>query len=123
GCVLSSIRKSNTTVFWELSRLESGMPLETALYVPKIAAMAIVARNKAVFGLQDVEPDPAVSFDTISVRSGVSVQSIALAAGTSMDKVSELNPQLVANRAPPGHAPDESSWTVRVPAGTAPKAA
>ena len=53
GGLLSSIRKYNTNDFWELSRLESGMPLETALYVPKIVAMAIVARNRAVFGLDE----------------------------------------------------------------------
>jgi membrane-bound lytic murein transglycosylase D len=134
GGLLSSIRKYNTNDFWELSRLESGMPLETALYVPKIVAIAIVAKNRAVFGIDDVELDPAVSFDKISVRSGVSLQSIALAAGTSTDKIAELNPQLVANRAPPHDnflpaldkaAPgtQDGAWIVRVPAGTAPKAA
>jgi membrane-bound lytic murein transglycosylase D len=131
GGLLAAIRKYNTNDFWELSRLEAGMPLETALYVPKIVAMAIVARNRSAFGLDDVELDPAVSFDKISVRSGVSLQSVALAAGTSIDKVSELNPQLTANRAPPAlpgddggdpHSP-RAEWPVRVPAGTATRAA
>jgi membrane-bound lytic murein transglycosylase D len=124
GGLLASIRKYNTNDFWELSRLEAGMPLETALYVPKIVALAIVARNKAEFGV-DVELDPAISFDRISVRPGVSVQSIALAAGTSVEKVAELNPQLTANRAPPlapGAPKDERAIAVRVPAGTAQKA-
>jgi membrane-bound lytic murein transglycosylase D len=85
--------------------------------------MAIVARNLAAFGLSDVELDPAVSFDKVSVRAGVSLQSVALAAGTSTDKVAELNPQLVANRAPPVLGKDEATWVVRVPPGTAPKAA
>jgi membrane-bound lytic murein transglycosylase D len=125
GGLLASIRKYNTNDFWELSRLEAGMPLETALYVPKIVAMAIVSRNRAAFGLDDVELDPAVSFDKIGVRPGVSMQSVALAAGTSTDKVAELNPQLTASRAPPalpGHDGD-ASWTVRVPPGTASRAA
>jgi len=101
------------------------MPLETALYVPKIVAIAIVARNRAVFGLEDLELDPAVSFDKVAVRSGVSMQSVALAAGTSTDKVAELNPQMLANRAPPvaPGAAGDVAWTVRVPVGTAPKAA
>jgi membrane-bound lytic murein transglycosylase D len=101
GGLLSSIRKYNTNDFWELSRLESGMPLETALYVPKIVAMAIVARNRAIFGLDDVELDPAAAFDKIAVRPGVSMQSVALAAGTSTDKIGELNPQILAARTPP----------------------
>lgn len=121
GGLLASIRKYNTNDFWELSRLEAGMPLETALYVPKIVAMAIVARNRSVFGLDDVELEPAVSFDKVSVHAGVSIQSVALAAGTSSDKIAELNPQLTANRAPPSLP--GASFTVRVPPGTAPRAA
>ncbi|MFS8067369.1 MAG: lytic transglycosylase domain-containing protein, partial [Byssovorax sp.] len=79
GGLLASIRKYNTNDFWELSRLEAGMPLETALYVPKIVAMAIVARNKAVFGCDDLELDPAVDFDKVAVGSGVSLRALALA--------------------------------------------
>jgi membrane-bound lytic murein transglycosylase D len=125
GGLLSSIRKYNTNDFWELSRLESGMPLETALYVPKIVAMAIVARNRAAFGLADVELDPAASFDKISVRPGVSLETVAVAAGASVDKIAELNPQLTAGRTPPlaPDAQDGQSFTVRVPPGTAAKAA
>jgi membrane-bound lytic murein transglycosylase D len=125
GGLLASIRKYNTNDFWELSRLESGMPLETALYVPKIVAMAIVARNKAVFGCDDLELDPAVNFDKVAVGSGVSLRALALASGTSVDKLEELNPQMLASRAPPilpgGKA--DATWTVRVPVGTAPRAA
>ena len=125
GGLLSSIRKYNTNDFWELSRLESGMPLETALYVPKIVAMAIVARNKAVFGCDDLELDPAINFDKIAVGSGVSLRSLALAASTSVEKLEELNPQMLASRAPPILPGEKSNatWTVRVPAGAAPKAA
>lgn len=124
GGLLASIRKYNTNDFWELSRVESGMPLETALYVPKILSMAIVARNKAVFGCEDVELDPAVSFDKIAIRSGVSLRSVALASGASLDRIEELNPQLVASRAPPlGKGDKDGAWTVRVPPGAAPQAA
>jgi membrane-bound lytic murein transglycosylase D len=80
GGLLSSIRKYNTNDFWELSRLESGMPFETALYVPKIVAMAIVARNKKVFGCEDIELDPSINFDKVAIRSGVSLRSLAIAA-------------------------------------------
>ncbi len=125
GGLLSSIRKYNTNDFWELSRLESGMPFETALYVPKIVAMAIVARNKKVFGCEDTELDPSINFDKVAIRSGVSLRSLALAAGSPVEKLLELNPQLLAARAPPlgVGAPEDASWTVKVPPGTAPRAA
>ncbi len=72
GGLLAAIKKYNTNDFWELSKLEAGVPFETALYVPKIVAIAIVARNKATFGLDSVELDSAVTFDKVSVNSGVS---------------------------------------------------
>ena len=125
GGLLASIRKYNTNDFWELSRLESGMPLETALYVPKIVAMAIVARNRAIFGCEDLDLDPAVNFDKVAVGSGVSLRAVALASSTSVEKLEELNPQLLASRAPPilPGGKDDATWTVRVPVGAAPRAA
>jgi membrane-bound lytic murein transglycosylase D len=130
GGLLASIRKYNTNDFWELSRLEAGMPLETALYVPKIVAMAIVARNKEVFGLANVELDPAVSFDKVSVGSGIALKTVAAAAGAGVDELRALNPQLLAGRTPPG-SPElkarpsgaEAKWVLRVPAGSAAAAA
>ncbi|WP_437757926.1 transglycosylase SLT domain-containing protein [Sorangium sp. So ce1389] len=125
GGLLASIRKYNTNDFWELSRLEAGMPLETALYVPKILAIAIVARNLKVFGCDELELDPAVTFDKISLGSGVSLQSVAAAAGAGAPEIEALNPQLVAKRTPPlpVDAKEQARWEIRVPAGAGARAA
>ncbi|WP_437735839.1 LysM peptidoglycan-binding domain-containing protein [Sorangium sp. So ce1335] len=125
GGLLASIRKYNTNDFWELSRLEAGMPLETALYVPKIVAIAIVARNPKVFGCDEIELDPAVTFDKISLGSGVSLQSVAAAVGAAAPEIEALNPQLVAKRTPPlpMDAKEQARWEIRVPAGAGARAA
>ncbi|MGK3991143.1 transglycosylase SLT domain-containing protein [Sorangium sp. So ce136] len=125
GGLLASIRKYNTNDFWELSRLEAGMPLETALYVPKILAIAIVARNLKVFGCDELELDPAVTFDKISLGSGVSLQSVATAVGAGAPEIEALNPQLVAKRTPPlpVDAKEQARWEIRVPAGAGARAA
>ncbi|WP_437637770.1 transglycosylase SLT domain-containing protein [Sorangium sp. So ce854] len=125
GGLLASIRKYNTNDFWELSRLEAGMPLETALYVPKIVAIAIVARNLKVFGCDELELDPAVTFDKISLGSGVSLQSVAAATGAAAPEIEALNPQLVAKRTPPLPlgAKEQARWEIRVPAGAGARAA
>jgi len=62
GALLTAVRKYNTNDFWELSQLEAGVPYETALYVPKIVALAFVARNKQVFGCDGVQPDAPEPF-------------------------------------------------------------
>lgn len=125
GGLLAAIRKYGTNDFWELGRLEAGLPLETALYVPKILAMAIVAKNCAVFGCDGVELDPAVTYDKITVGPGVSLRVVANAAGVEPEVVSTLNPQYPITRTPPltgGHETN-ATYVVRVPAGTGPTAA
>lgn len=124
GGLLAAIRKYGTNDFWELGRLEAGLPLETALYVPKILAMAIVAKNCAVFGCDGVELDQAVTFDKVTVGAGVSLRVVANAAGADPDAVAALNPQYPIGRTPPLPAGSEpnATYVVRVPAGTGPSA-
>lgn len=64
GGLLTSIRKYNTNDFWELSELEAGVPYETALYVPKILAIAFVARNRAAFDLENLTLDAPEKWTT-----------------------------------------------------------
>jgi membrane-bound lytic murein transglycosylase D len=125
GGLLASIRKYNTNDYWELARFEAGIPYETALYVPKIVAMAIVARNRAVFGVDDVELDPALQFDKVAVGSGVPVKTIAQASGASEKAIETLNPQILAMRTPPlsPDAKQDVNWVVRVPTGAGARAA
>ncbi len=125
GGLLAAIRKYGTNDFWELGRLEAGLPLETALYVPKILAMAIVAKNCAVFGCDGIELEPALTFDKITVGPGVSLKVVANAAGAEPDAVAGLNPQYPIGRTPPlpSGADSNATYVVRVPAGTGPSAA
>lgn len=69
GGLLTAIRKYNTNDFWELSQLEAGVPYETALYVPKILAIAFVARNKEVFNCGDLQLDPPEKFEVAAATA------------------------------------------------------
>lgn len=66
GGLMTSIRKFNTNDFWELSQLEAGVPFETALYVPKIVALAFAYKNREVFGCADLTLDAEEPFDAAS---------------------------------------------------------
>ena len=122
GGLLSAIRKYNTNDYWELSQFESGVPFETALYVPKIVALAFVARNRAAFGCDNIELDAAEPFDTVSVAPGVSVESVAGATGASPSAILALNPQLLGSTTPPHAGAASVAFRMRVPAGTGAKA-
>lgn len=113
-----AIRKYNTNDFWRLARLEAALPWETALYVPKIVATAILMKNKRAFGLSDAEPDPPVSVDTVYVPAGVSLASIAQDAGVPPESITSLNPHYLAARTPPAAASEQPRlWPVYVPHG------
>jgi membrane-bound lytic murein transglycosylase D len=113
-----SVRRYNTNDFWRLTRLEAALPWETALYVPKILAIAIVMKNKRAFGLGDVPMDPAISFDTIYVPGGVPLAEIALSANVPEAALARMNPHFLSTLTPPPSREDPAHlWPVHVPRG------
>lgn len=112
GAVLRAMQKYNTNDYWELCQHEDGLPWETTLYVPKVMATAIVGTNRALFGYEDVIPDPPYTFDRVTVPTSMSLANIAKAAGVQTAAVAALNPELRRNRTPP------EPWQVRLPKGS-----
>ena len=120
GGVMGVVRRYNTNDYWALSRLEAALPWETALYVPKLVAAAIVGRNLAVFGFDGITPDAAVEGEDVRVPAGTALSAVASAAGCTVKDVEALNPELRAARTPPmraGATAEESTYPVRVPIG------
>jgi membrane-bound lytic murein transglycosylase D len=116
GGVLSAVRRYNTNDYWALSKLEGSFPWETTLYVPKILAAAIVAKNLAAFGYQDVAPEPPLEGEDVPVGPGIALSTVAQACGVTTKEVEQLNPELRASRTPPSAQDD---WAVKVPVGKA----
>jgi membrane-bound lytic murein transglycosylase D len=114
-----AIRKFNSNDYWELCRYEAGIPWETTLYVPKIFAIAVVMANKKAFGLDDVKPDTAESFDAVVAAPGLSLSDVAEAAKVSSSTIEALNPQFLAGRVPPALSVTRAKYKVRVPSGVA----
>ena len=120
GGILSVVRRYNTNDFWMLSRLEGALPWETTLYVPKILAASIVAKNLGVFGFHELVPDAPIEADEVSVPPGIALAAVATAAGCTVKEVEALNPELRASRTPPppsAPGPAAADYPVRVPAG------
>ena len=112
GGVLSVVRRFNTNDYWALSKLEGSLPWETTLYVPKILAAAIVEKNLAAFGFQDVQPEPALEGEEVRVAPGTALATVASACSCTQKEVELLNPELRAGRTPPS----VEDWPVIVPA-------
>jgi membrane-bound lytic murein transglycosylase D len=121
GGITQVVKKYNTNDYFALSKLEGSLPWETTLYVPKILSCAIVSKNLAKFGFAGVAIDPPIAADEVRVPSGTPLASVAQAAGVKPKEVEALNPELRAQRTPPGEP--GSLYVVRVPAGKGPECA
>jgi membrane-bound lytic murein transglycosylase D len=113
GAVLKSITRYNTNDYWELIRHEAGLPWETALYVPKILACAVVGNNTKAFGFENVPEDPPLLYDVVEVPAGTSLERVARSASVAIETIEALNPELIRGRTPP----DRGATLVRVPEG------
>ena len=86
--LLDRIDRYGTADFNELARQEA-LPSETAAYVPKIAAAAIVANNLEHFGFDKVEIARPVDAAEIAVPPGTPLKTLAKAAGVATSAVME----------------------------------
>jgi len=110
--LLDAIDRTGTTDFNELSR-QHAIPAETANYVPKIVAAALVADNLELYGFGDVDAYKPLHSAELSVPGGVGVDVIARAAGIGVTALRNFNPHLVGKFVPPG-----TEQTVYIPADT-----
>jgi membrane-bound lytic murein transglycosylase D len=109
GCVDHAVQRTGFADFWEL-RDRNALPRDTKNYVPLILAITIMAKNPKDYNLEDVDLDPPVEYDTITVDSPTSLSLIADATDRPVTEIQELNPALMKPVAPAG-------YQVRVPKG------
>jgi membrane-bound lytic murein transglycosylase D len=99
--LLDAIDRYGTTDFNELARQEA-IPQETATYVPKIAAAAIVANNLDRFGFDQVELSHPIDTAEFAVPPGTPLKLIAKSCGVSTSVIRNLNPDILGEKLPPG---------------------
>lgn len=96
--------------FWDMTR--SGMLRdETKQYVPKMLAAVLVGRFPERYGLNVTQMTP-YAFESVEVDRMTSLSVLAKFAGTDVEALKDLNPELLRATTPPGH------YTLKVPPGT-----
>jgi len=111
--VARAVERTGYADFWEL-RKRGVLPKETANYVPAILAMIIVVKNAKDYGLDGIEEDQRLDYDTVQIAAPTNIALVADAAGCSVAEIRELNPALLKSLAPAGYA-------VRVPKDSGPR--
>lgn len=99
--LLDRIDRYGTTDFAELAR-QRALPKETAAYVPKIIAAALVANNLERYGFDDIKVYKPIHTAELSVPGGTPLKTIAKAAGIKVSDLRKINPHLKKKHLPPG---------------------
>jgi membrane-bound lytic murein transglycosylase D len=114
GRVQRAMKRSGRDDFWELSSSRRYLPRETRDYVPLILAAVIIARNPSQYGM-NIVPIESPDYETVTLASAVDLRRVAEWAGTPVQTIQELNPEL-RRWTTPLRATD---YELKVPVGTA----
>ena len=98
--MLDRVRDTGSNDFWTLAKIDGALPKESQLYVPKIVAVAILLNNLERFGFDDTHVDAPLSTSNLEVPPGIDLAIVARAAGTSIQNMHELNPELIGELIP-----------------------
>ena len=108
--VEKAVERTGYADFWELRR-RAVLPLETTNYVPIILAMTIMGKNAAEYGLDQLNLEPPLDYDTVEIPVATHLALISDLTETPVSQLMELNPALLKPAAPEG-------YSLHVPKGT-----
>ena len=98
--------------FWDLFKR---LPFQTARYVPRLIAAALINRDPAKYGMTLPEPYPPLKFETVKIAYPTKLASLSTALGLESSELEFLNPELRQRSTP------ETAYDLRVPIGSAEK--
>ena len=111
GVVEKAVERTGYADFWEL-RSRAVLPAETTNYVPIILAMTIMEKNAAAYGLEGIQMDPPLEYDTVEMTAKTSMALVSDITETSILELADLNPSILKSMIPP-------DYPLHVPKGTA----
>src|SRR5580693_2825875 len=99
GVIEKAVERTGYADFWEL-RNRGVLPAETTNYVPIILAMTIMEKNAAEYGLDGVQMDAPLEYDTVKTDSLTGLALVADITDTSLSEVADLNPAAMRGMLP-----------------------
>ena len=111
GRIQRIMRRYRVTDYWSMVKRRL-LPRETRNYVPSILASLIIYRNPERYGFQ-VEPDPEIKFETLSVDYQVDLGVVSESIGVPLTQLAELNPELTRGVTPREYP----EYALKVPPG------
>jgi membrane-bound lytic murein transglycosylase D len=110
GTIEKAVERTGYADFWEL-RSRGALPAETTNYVPIILAMTIMEKNAAEYGLEGVQLDAPLEYDTVKTGAVTSLTLVSDITDLPAAELAAMNPAALK-----GMVPD--SYALHVPKGT-----
>ena len=110
ACIDRAVQRTGFADFWQL-RDRNVLVKETMNYVPVVLAVTIMAKNPKDYGLEDLQPDQPIEYDTLRLTAATNLSLISDASNRPVADLRDLNPSLLRTIAPAG-------FDLRVPKGT-----
>ena len=110
GVIEKAVERTGYADFWEL-RSRGALPAETTNYVPIILAMTIMEKNATEYGLDGIQLDAPVEYDTVRMDAPTSLALISDVTDLPSAELSALNPAALKSVIPDG-------YSLHVPKGT-----
>ncbi len=115
GCVKRALKRSDkpNPSFWDIREF---LPKQTRNHVPLFIAVAKIVMEPVKYGFypNEIDPEPELAFDAVTLKEPVSLKAAAYCANTSIEKIQELNPEILKGYTPPGVA----EYRLRIPQGS-----
>lgn len=109
-----AINKYDTNDFWQLSQPRRRyLKNETKDYVPKFIAAAMIAKEPAKYGFNDIEYHTSLVYERVTINGMKDLRKIAAVAKCDVDDLKVLNPELKTNFTPPNYR----DYQLKVPVG------
>ena len=112
GKIDRALARAHAKDYWALLKTRY-IRTETKWYVPAILASILIDKSPEDYGFS-VNTDAELEWETVTVDKATDLQVIAEAAGTSLEAIRALNPELRGLVTPP----NASAYAVRVPDGS-----
>ena len=97
--VEKAVERTGYADFWEL-RSRGVLPAETTNYVPIILAMTIMEKNAAEYGLDGIQLDPPLEYDTVEISAPTSLALVSDITDTPLAELAALNPAILKGIVP-----------------------
>ncbi len=108
--VVKAVERTGYADFWELQRLHA-LPKQTQNYVPIIIALALVAKDPALYGVQ-IAPEKPAPVDVVHPKHSIDLHLVADATGADIDDLRQMNPTLLRNV-----TPNDPNFELKLPEG------